>query len=212
MSTPLTAHEATASSANVEGSARVDNAAADKSFRGAMVFTQEELLPVLPAMGIMRPRSALVLAVTAIVLFSTWFVVDPATVKRNLLFVIPLSVLPFFFAYVGHIVLKQLMGQRLSFHVGPRGLRTSGPNGDESYDWSTFTSFGENASAFLLYRKRKVAHILPRRAFDSADEAGVRALLAASLEKRKTPVRWRRNLFWAIAIVGTLVVWFVRSR
>ena len=212
MSAPITAHEAAASGAHVDGGETVESAVSDKSFQGAMVFTQEELLPVLPAMGIMRPRSALLLALSADVLFSAWYVVDPATVKQDLLFVIPLSVLPFFFAYVGHTVLKQLVGQRLAFHVGRRGLRTSGPNGDESYDWTTFTSFGENATAFLLYRKRKVAHILPRRAFESVDEAGVRALLTASLEKRKMPVRWRRNLFWAIAIVGTLIVWLVRSR
>ncbi len=184
---------------------------ATPSFQGSLVFTLEELLPVLPAMGIMRPRSAFILAATAISLFSVWFVVDPETVKQNLLFVIPLSILPFFFAYVGHSVVNQLLGQRLSFRVDPRGLRTSGPNGDESYDWDTFTAFGENASAFLLYRKRKVAHLLPRRAFDKHDVSGVRALLEASLKKRKAPVRWRRNLFWAIAIIATVVVWLVRS-
>jgi len=132
-------------------------------------------------------------------------------VKQNLIFVIPLSLLPFLFVYVSENVLKQLSGQRLSFRVEPNALHTRGPNGHESYEWQTFTSFDETTAAFLLYRKRKVAHIIPRRAFRPDDEDGIRTLLAAQLEKRKTPVRWRRNLFWAIALVATVIVWIVRS-
>ena len=212
MAAPLTSLETNEPAEDAEDAKDAKDAKdADASFQGVLACSPDELLPLLPAMGLMRPRSAFVLSACAIVVFSLWFVVDPTTVRRNLVFVVPLSLLPLAFAFIGNSVLKQLVGQRLVFRVERHALHTSGPNGQDSYDWTTFTSFDETATAFLLYRKRKVAHILPLRAFENADVPGIRALLETSLEKRTRPLRWRRNLFWAIAIVGTAIVWIVKS-
>ena len=65
---------------------------------------------------------------------------------------------------------------------GAEGLRVQQPNNDLSLQWSDFQKFIDDRDYWLLYGGRAGLWVLPKRAFDAAQNAAIGDLLRAKLQ------------------------------
>jgi ABC-type proline/glycine betaine transport system permease subunit len=74
-----------------------------------------------------------------------------------------------------------------SYTLSPAGVSVRGPHGEAELRWSAFVKARELKWAFLLYPQKNIAHVIPKRGFQSqADVLECRDLLRQNISKFKS--------------------------
>ena len=72
------------------------------------------------------------------------------------------------------------------YTLSPAGVRIRGPHGEAELRWSAFVRAKELKWAFLLYPQKNVAHVIPKRGFQSNEDVlQCRELLRQNITKSK---------------------------
>jgi hypothetical protein len=97
--------------------------------------------------------------------------------------------------------------REVSYRFDADGVRITTPVTDVSLRYAALQRQVEGQSAFLLYVKRRVAQIIPKRAFDQAQLERIRGWLRLSVPARRRPKLPRVALLGVVLVVLCLVVW-----
>jgi hypothetical protein len=97
----------------------------------------------------------------------------------------------------------------ITFTLDSSGLSIVTPESTAHSKWSTFHSFQEAPSSFLIYVNRAVPQLIPKRAFSDDAIPRVRELLQTHvrLRPKQNAIFKRTLLLWVVLIIAFVAIW-----